>query len=123
MNRMEVDLSTDDERAEWDEVWRNRPLRQLVVPVQIDVAPTPSHTFGHVTHVDIAADPPQFVDSIWCKDDLCPVCGTATSVDSRIAVTIYPYFANGFSSGLGAWAHQSCFERCKEIVGPAPIPW
>jgi len=53
---MEVDLSTDDDRTEWDEAWRNRPLRQLVCPVQIDVTPTPNHTFGNVTHVDIAAD-------------------------------------------------------------------
>jgi hypothetical protein len=120
---MEVNLSTDDERAEWDEAWRNRPLRRLICPVQIDVAPTQNHPFGNVTHVDIAADPPQFIDSIWRKNDLCPVCGTAASVDSRIAVTVYPYFESGFSYGLGAWAHQSCFATCKEVAGPAPIPW
>ena len=123
LNPMETELSADNERAGWEEVWRNRPLRQLVSPVQIDVAPMPNHTFGNVTHVDIAADPAQFVDSIWRKDDLCPVCGKATPVDSRIAVTIYPYFASGFSYGLGAWAHQSCLAACKEIAGPAPIPW
>ena len=58
---MGIDLTADNERAEWDEVWRNRPLRQLVRPVQIDVAPGPDHTFGNVTHVDIAADPPQYI--------------------------------------------------------------
>lgn len=112
-----------EERAEWDEVWRNRPLRQLVSAVQIDVAPLPNHEFGNVTRVDIAMDPAQFEDSAWRKDDVCPVCGNQTLVDSRIAVTIYPYFSSGFSYGLGAWAHQSCFAACKEIPGPAPVPW
>jgi [ribosomal protein S5]-alanine N-acetyltransferase len=111
------------ERVEWDVVWRSRPLRQLVSPVQIDVAPIPNHTFGEVTHVDIAADPPQFADSGWRRDDLCPVCGNTTLVESRIAVTIYPYFATGFSYGICAWAHRSCLAACKEIAGPAPIPW
>lgn len=120
---MEIDLSGDNERAEWDEVWRNRPLRQPVRPVQIDVAPRPDHTFGNVTHVDIAADPPQYIESGWRKDDICPVCGTATSIGSRIAVSIYPYFESGFSYGLAAWAHKSCFATCKEIAGPAPVPW
>lgn len=120
---MEIDLSADNERAAWDEVWRHRPLRQLVSQVPIDVAPMPGHSFGSVTHVDMAADPPQFEDSAWRKDDLCPVCGNPTLVDSRIAVTIYPYFASGFSYGFGAWAHQSCFAACQEIAGPAPLPW
>lgn len=111
------------ERVAWDETWRSRPLCQLVSPVQIDVAPILNHTFGEVTHVDIAADPPQFADSGWRRDDLCPVCGNTTPVDSRIAVTIYPYFATGFSYGLCAWAHPSCLAACKEIAGPAPIPW
>jgi ribosomal protein L37AE/L43A len=119
---MEINLSADSERAEWDEVWRNRHLRQLVSPVQINVAPMPDHTFGTVTHMDIAADPPQFEDSIWRKDNICPVCGNPTLVDSRIGVTIYPYFACDFSYGLGAWAHQSCLAACKEIAGPVPIP-
>ena len=120
---MEVDLSHDDDRTEWDEAWRNRPLRQLIRPVQIDVAPNPNHTFGNVTRVDIAADPPQYLNSEWRKVDICPVCGAATSIDSRIAVSIYPYFESGFSYGLSAWAHKSCFATCKEIAGPAPIPW
>src|SRR5687767_12644354 len=123
LNPMEIDLPADKQRAEWDEVWRNRPLRQLVSPVQIDVAPGPNHPFGNVTHVDIAADPAQYTDSGWRKDDICPVCGTATSIESRIAVTIYPYFESGFSYGLGAWAHKSCFATCKEIAGRAPVPW
>jgi hypothetical protein len=83
----------------------------------------PNHTFGEVTQVDIAADPPEFVDSGLRKDDLCPVCGNATQVDFRIAVTLYPYFASGFSYGVAAWAHESCLVVCREIAGPAPIPW
>jgi hypothetical protein len=120
---MELDLSTDDAQAEWDGAWRNRPLRQLVGPVQIDVAPMPNHSFGNVTHIDIAVDPPQNIASGWRKDNICPVCGTATSIDSRIAVTIYPYFDSGFLYGLAAWAHESCFATCREIAGPAPVPW
>ena len=118
----ESDLCTENERGEWDEAWRNRSLRRLNYPVQIDVSPTADHTFGEVTHVDIAADPLQYVDSVWRKDDLCPVCGTATEVESRIGVTIYPYFESGFSYGLPAWAHETCFAECKEIDGPGPVP-
>ena len=122
-NSIEIDLSADKERLEWDEAWRNRHLRRLISAVQIDVSPMPDHTFGEVAHVDIAADPPQFVGSVWRKDDLCAVCGDATEVNCRIAVTIYPYFGSGFSYGLGAWAHHHCLQGCKEIPGPAPIPW
>jgi len=47
----------------------------------------PNHSFGNVTHIDIAVDPPQNIASGWRKDNICPVCGTATSIDTRIAVT------------------------------------
>ena len=29
-----------------------------------------------------------------------------------------PYFESGFSYGLGAWAHQSCFATCREVATP-----
>jgi hypothetical protein len=121
---MATETLIDDDRTEWDNVWRNRPLRRLVGPVQIDVAPSPNHDWGDVTRVDIAIDPPQFESGVWRKDEICPVCGRATSTkESRVAVTIYPYFANGVSFGLGAWAHESCYASCDEVPGPAPVPW
>ena len=120
---MEGDSSTDDERAEWDEAWRNRPLRQLICPVQIDVAPTLNHTFGNVIHVDIAADPPQFVDSIWRKDDLCPVCGTAPSVDSRIAVTVYSLFRERLFIWPGRLGLSIVLCNLQRGRHPPPIPW
>lgn len=121
---LEIDLpKDDDDRTEWDEIWRNRPLRQLVNPVQIDVAPTEDDTWGKVMRVEIAADPPQFVDLGWRKTEICPVCGMTTSTGLRIAVTIYPYLASGFSYGLGCWVHEPCFADCEEIAGPAPVPW
>ncbi len=120
---MPFDFSTDDDRAEWDRIWRNRPLRQLVNPVQIDVAPSPDHEFGELTRVDVAADPPQFADRGNRATETCPVCGVTTSPELRIAVSIYPYFASGFSYGRGAWAHEACLASCREIPGPAPVPW
>ncbi len=85
---MPFDFSTDDDRAEWDRIWRNRPLRQLVNPVQIDVAPSPDHEFGELTRVDVAADPPQFADRGNRATETCPVCGVTTSPELRIAVSI-----------------------------------
>ena len=122
---METELSIDDDdRTEWDNAWRNRELRRFVGPIQIDVSPTPNDDWGHVTRVEIVSDPPQFANSIWRKDDICPVCGQATADDSsRIAVTIYPYFSKGFSYGFGAWVHESCFATCEAVPGPAPVPW
>jgi hypothetical protein len=121
---MEVDSSADEDRTEWDTAWRNRPLRQLVNPVKIDVSPTPHEDWGIVTRVEIAVDPPQYESSVWRKDDICPICGnTTTGENSRVAVTIYPYFSKGFSYGLGAWAHERCFATCEEVPGPAPVPW
>ncbi|MFN2510543.1 MAG: hypothetical protein ABR568_03755 [Pyrinomonadaceae bacterium] len=121
---MEENLSIDDDRTAWDTAWRDRPLRRLVNQVQIDVSPTPNDDWGDITQVDIAIDPPQFETSVWRKDDICPVCGrTTTGESSRLAVNIYPYFSKGFSYGLGAWAHESCFASCEEVPDPAPIPW
>jgi hypothetical protein len=39
---MKNDSSGDEDRTEWDTIWRNRSLRQLVTPVQVDVLPTPN---------------------------------------------------------------------------------
>ena len=121
---MATESSIDDSRTEWDNAWRSQPLRRLVNPIQIDVSPTPKDNWGTVTHVDIVSNPPQFADSGWRENDICPMCGFTTTGDSsRLAVTIYPYFSKGFSYGRGAWAHQSCFLACEEIPGPAPVPW
>ena len=51
------------------------------------------------------------------------MCGMNTFVGRRIAVSIFPYFANGFSFGLAAGAHEPCFAACEPIPGPAPVPW
>jgi hypothetical protein len=59
-----TDLSTDDDRTAWDAAWRDRPLRRLVNPVQIDVSPTQNDDWGDITRVDIAIDPPQFESSV-----------------------------------------------------------
>ena len=121
---MEVNLSIDDDRTSWDAAWRDRPLRRLVNPVQIDVSQSPNEDCDDITRVDIAIDPPQFEGSVWRKEDICPVCGrTTTGESSRLAVSVYPYFSKGFSYCLGAWAHESCFASCEEVPGPAPVPW
>lgn len=118
------DSSTDEDRSEWDAIWRNRELRQLASAVQVDVSPTARDEWGTVTRVEIAIDPSQYADSVWRKDDICPICGNMTTgSDSRLMVTIYPYFSSGFSYGLGAWAHQECYAACEKIPGPAPVPW
>ena len=120
---MSSELSIDDDRTEWDNAWRNLPLRRLVNPIQVDVAPTADADLGEPTHVDIVADPPQYAERMWRTDDVCPICGRGTSDDgSRVAVTIYPYFLNGFSYGRGAWAHQLCFDSSEEVAGPSPVP-
>jgi hypothetical protein len=123
-NLLEIDLpKDDDDRSEWDDVWSTRPLRQLVNPVQIAVAPTADHAWGKVIRVEIAADPHQFAGLGWRETEICPVCGVTTSTGLRVAATIYPYFASGFSYGLGVWVHEPCFAACEEIAGPAPVPW
>lgn len=118
-----MSIDEDEDRTEWDRVWRERPLRQIVKPVQIEVAPTPNPAWGRVVRVEIAADPPQYADTIWRNSEGCPVCGEATTSDRRIAATIYPYFESGFSYGLPCWVHEACFAACEEIAGPAPVPW
>ena len=119
-----MNIDEDEDRTEWDRVWRERPLRQLVKPVQIDVAPTADPAArGRVVRVEIAADPPQYADSIGRDSEGCPVCGEVTSSDRRIAATIYPYFEGGFSYGLPCWVHEACLAACKEVAGPAPVPW
>jgi len=121
---MTTEIPIDDDRTEWDNAWRNRPLRRLVNPIQIDVTPTPNGDWGDVTHVEIVSDPPQYAERAWRQNDICPMCGRATTDDSsRIAVTIYPYFSKGFSYGRAAWTHESCFATCEEVPGPAPVPW
>ena len=124
-NSVATDVSIEDDRTEWDNAWRNRPLRRFVHPIQIDVAPTSdADHWGDVTHIDIVSDPPQYAGFGWRENDICPLCGRTTIHDgSRIAVTIYPYFSKGFSYGRAAWAHESCFAMCEEIPGPAPVPW
>jgi hypothetical protein len=118
-----MNFDEDEDRTEWDRVWRERPLRQLVNPVQIGLAPTADLGWGEVVRVEIAADPPQFADPGWRSSETCPVCGKATSTDHRIAATIYPYFESGFSYGLPCWVHAACLAACEEVAGPAPVPW
>jgi len=119
-------MVTEDsiDRTEWDNAWRNLPLRRVVDPIQVDVAPTPHADLGEPTHVDIVADPPQYAEPGWRPNDVCPICGRGTNDDtSRLAVTLFPYFANGFSYGRPSWVHQSCFDSCEEIADPSPVPW
>lgn len=116
-------FAEDEDRTEWDRAWRERPLRRLVNPVQIDVAPTGDPAWGEVARVEIAADPPQFANTGWRNSEICPVCGKATPTDNRIAATIYPYFESGFSYGLPCWVHGDCLAACEEVAGPAPVPW
>ena len=119
-----MNIDEDEDRTEWDRVWRERPLRRLVKPALIDVTPTANPAWGRVVRVEIAADPPQYADTIeWRNYEGCPVCGEATSLDRRIAATIYPYFESGFSYGLPCWVHEACLAACEEVVGPAPVPW
>ena len=47
----------DNDRAEWDRAWRERPVRQLTSAVKIDVAPTGDSRWRDVLRVDIAMDP------------------------------------------------------------------
>ena len=62
---MTTEVPIDDDRTEWDSAWRNRPLRRLVNPIQIDVTPTPNGDWGDVTHVEIVSDPPQYAERGW----------------------------------------------------------
>lgn len=113
----------DVERTEWDRAWRERPLRQLVNPVKINVAPNTDPAWGEVERVEIASDPPQFLNPDWRDSDICPVCGKATADDQRIGASLYPYFTSGFTYGLPCWVHEVCLLACAEIAGPAPVPW
>ena len=66
--------------------------------------------------MDIAVDPPQFESSVYRTNDICLVCGCATTTHGlRLPVTIYPHFSNDFSCGLGGWAHEECFAACEEV--------
>jgi hypothetical protein len=123
MSHREGNPAMDDDRTEWDKAWRERPLRRLVNPVPVDVAPTPDPAWGKVLRVDVAADPPQFTDRCWRKSEVCPVCGEVATSENRIAASIYPYFEIGFSYGLYCWVHEACLLSCEEIAGPAPVPW
>ena len=118
-----MNLAEDEDRAEWDRVWRERPLRRLVNLPQIDVVPAADDAWGKVLRVDVASDPPQFVDSGLRVSEICPVCGKGASSDCRIAATLYPYFESGFSYGLPCWMHEHCLASCEEVAGPAPVPW
>lgn len=113
----------DEDLVKWNRVWRERPLRRLLIPPQIDVVPTADHDWGKVIRVDVAADPPQFVGSGFRDSEICPVCGNVASSDYRIAATLYPYFESGFSYGLPCWIHEPCLASCEEVAGPAPVPW
>ena len=123
MEHPEVNLAEEDDRAEWDRVWRARPLCRLVNPVQIDVSLTADPALGEVMRVEIAADPPQYAGAIWRQTEVCPACGEVTSPEARIAATVYPHFDSGVSYGLPCWVHQSCLAACEEVAGPAPVPW
>jgi hypothetical protein len=123
MEYREMNFAEDEDRTEWDRGWRERPLRQLVNPVQIDVAPTADPAWGKLVRVEVAADPPQFSDTGYRNSEICPVCGDVTSAYNQIAATIYPYFDGGFSYSLPCWVHEACLVSCEEIAGPAPVPW
>ncbi len=80
-----------EDRTEWDRVWRERPLRQLVKPVQIDTELPTDSVWGELVRVEIAADPTQFSYTSWRYSETCPVCGEVSSADHRIAATLYPF--------------------------------
>jgi len=119
----EMSFAEDEDRTEWDRMWRERPLRQLVNPVRMDVALPTDSTWGELLRVEIAPDPPLFSYTNWRYSEVCPVCGNGTSADNRIAATIYPHFDSGFTYGLPCWVHEDCLLSCEEVAGPAPAPW
>lgn len=118
-----MDFDKDEDRAEWNRAWRERPLRRLVNPPRINVVPTVDSDWGQVVRVDVATDPPQFVDAGMRISEVCPVCGKETSGGYRLAATLYPYFESGFSYGLPCWIHEPCLASSEEVAGPAPVPW
>ena len=118
---MEPTRPDDIDRSEWDRAFADQRLRRLATPARIDVRLFPE--WGEPTAVEITAVPGEFVDRFSPRTETCPVCGTSTSPDSRVVVSLYPTFSNGTSIGIAAWAHVDCFATCEELPGPGRIPW
>ena len=111
----------DVDRSEWNRAWASQTLRRLSTPARVDLQLFPEH--GAPTDVQLVAVPSEFADRVYIRFETCPVCGNATSDQSRLLVTLYPSFRNGFSYGVSAWTHAHCLASCEELPGPAPIPW
>jgi hypothetical protein len=101
------------------------PHRRLPAPPKIHLGNLPGAGVFADSPVSftISLDPPEFADRAWRESSRCPVCGGATSPQSRQAASIHPTWPSGFSLGIGVWVHQDCFEQCPETDQPAPIPW
>lgn len=112
-----------DDRTSWDRAWASMPHRRLPAPTRIDVEASLVASLGAAVSASISQDPPQYSDKNWRKSENCPVCAATTDGTKRLAATLHPVFANGFTCGVGVWVHESCFSSCPDAEEPAPIPW
>jgi len=100
--------------------YRGIKRRLLKTPSHIPL--DPNGHFGQPTRVAIALDPESAKD-FYRGSTFCPVCGKPTDAENRVAASLEPEFANGFSYLIGVWAHPDCFARCEGTDEQRGIPW
>ena len=114
-------LKQNDDRSSWNRAWASMPHRRLPAPTRIDLEVSLVASFGDAISASISQDPPQYSNSNWRKSENSPVCGATADATKRLAATLHPTFANGFTCGVGVWVHESCFSNCPHAEEPDPL--
>lgn len=121
---VEKDYSVDgDDRAEWDLAWASMSHRRLPWPPKIDLADFIGFDLGPLVAITISEDPAELSNKVSRPSETCPVCGATIVGIERVAGTLHPTSATGFSCGVGVWVHLTCWNRCPDVGEPSPIPW
>jgi hypothetical protein len=109
-----------------DEEWE--ALRETFRGIKRRVLPSPAHLpaddrLGPIERAYISEDPPGAAEVLVRTLESCPVCGTAVSLEERVAASVEPEFAANLSVMIGAWAHPACLANCEETADERGVPW
>ncbi|MGH9880588.1 MAG: hypothetical protein ACRD6N_04065, partial [Pyrinomonadaceae bacterium] len=93
----------------------------LAIPIQIDVAPTADDDWGEVVRVEIAPEPVQFMDQIWRKTEVCPVCGLVLLQKRRLqmkrVILLIAFLSVSSSAVVGQSGHAGQEENLRGLKG------
>lgn len=121
-----------EDRSGWDRAWSSMAHREILAwhaaTVDAIIENDPKKPVG-VIRVTISEDPTEFADRCHRPIALCPICGSDTSTQNRVAASLHPTLDLGPRLGTrpiatyAVWTHAGCLNQCPSISHPTPIPW